>query len=161
MSKKREMTEETAIKLLEEIRDGKILVEDLYWDSVKALFNMAIDGIRKQMLLKEMQKEISSEVEALSMDSPFVFSDDEHGACINTENALNLMLSALDRQKRELEHRQISASGKNPKDDDAVSRKEVEKLLQCIPSEEGITKAFLLHSLANMPPVTAKIEGKR
>lgn len=92
MSRKREMTEETAVKLLEEIRDGKILVDDLYPESIKALFNMAIDGIRKRLLLKEMQEELTSEIEALSPDSPYVFDDDKHGFCVNTKDALDLML---------------------------------------------------------------------
>lgn len=103
MSRKREMTEETAVKLLEEIRDGKILVDDLYPESIKALFNMAIDGIRKRLLLKEMQEELTSEIEALSPDSPYVFDDDKHGFCVNTKDALDLMLCALDRQRQKLE----------------------------------------------------------
>ena len=47
-----------------------------------------------------MQNELSSEIEAMSPDSPYVFDDDDHGFCINTKDALDLMLCALDRQRQ-------------------------------------------------------------
>ena len=58
MSNKREMTEERAITILEELRDEKLTVCDLYPEAAEAVFNMAIDGIRKRILFKEMQENI-------------------------------------------------------------------------------------------------------
>ena len=103
MASKKEMEEGRAITILENLRDEKITVCDLYPEAAEAVFNMAIDGIRKRLLLKEMQEELSSEIEALSPDSPYVFDDDKHGFCVNTKDALDLMLCALDRQKKKLE----------------------------------------------------------